>query len=65
MSVLFIALPVALGLAGIAVAAFVISVRCGQFDDLETPPLRMLFDRREQFHAESDSMAAPDSVLRE
>jgi cbb3-type cytochrome oxidase maturation protein len=44
MSVLFIALPVALALAGLAVAAFVCSVRRGQFDDLETPPLRILFD---------------------
>lgn len=44
MSVLYIALPVALALAGIAVAAFAFSVRGGQFDDLDTPPLRMLFD---------------------
>lgn len=44
MSVLFIALPVALGLAAAAVAAFLASVRGGQFDDLETPPVRMLFD---------------------
>ena len=44
MSVLFVALPVALALAAVAVAAFVGSVRGGQFDDLETPPVRMLFD---------------------
>lgn len=44
MSVLYIALPVALALAGIAVWAFAFSVRGGQFDDLDTPPLRMLFD---------------------
>jgi cbb3-type cytochrome oxidase maturation protein len=44
MSVLFIALPVALVLAVIAVVAFVVQVRSGQFDDLETPPRRMLFD---------------------
>lgn len=44
MSVIFIALPVAILLAASAVAAFVWTVRGGQFDDLETPPLRMLFD---------------------
>ena len=44
MSVLYVALPVALVLAVIAVIAFVVQVRSGQFDDLETPPRRMLFD---------------------
>ena len=44
MSVLYIALPVALLLAAVAVIAFVLQVRGGQFDDLETPPRRMLFD---------------------
>ena len=44
MSVLYIALPVALVLAVVAVIAFVVQVRGGQFDDLETPPRRMLFD---------------------
>ncbi len=44
MSVVYIALPVALLLAIIAVITFVIQVRSGQFDDLETPPRRILFD---------------------
>lgn len=44
MSVIFIALPIALLVVGAAAAAFVASVRNGQFDDLETPPLRMLLD---------------------
>ena len=44
MSVLFVALPAALAMAALAVAAFAASVRGGQFDDLETPQLRMLFD---------------------
>jgi cbb3-type cytochrome oxidase maturation protein len=44
MSVIYIALPIALVLAVIAVIAFVLQVRGGQFDDLETPPRRMLFD---------------------
>lgn len=44
MAVLYIALPVALLIGGLAVFAFVYAVRQGQFDDLDTPPMRMLFD---------------------
>ncbi len=44
MSVLYIALPVALLLGAGAVAAFLWSLHHGQYDDLDTPPVRMLFD---------------------
>jgi cbb3-type cytochrome oxidase maturation protein len=44
MSVLFIAVPVALLLASSALLAFFWAARGGQLDDLETPPLRMLLD---------------------
>lgn len=44
MSVLYIALPVALLIGALAVLAFVMAVKQGQFDDLDTPPMRMLFD---------------------
>ncbi len=44
MSVIFIALPVAIALAAAAVWGFVWAVRGGQMDDLETPPRRILFD---------------------
>lgn len=44
MSVLFVALPVAMLLGGAAVVAFVLATRRGQFDDLETPRWRMLMD---------------------
>ncbi|MCA8989607.1 MAG: cbb3-type cytochrome oxidase assembly protein CcoS [Planctomycetaceae bacterium] len=44
MSVLYLALPVALLIALGAVAAFIWSVRDGQLDDLETPALRILRD---------------------
>lgn len=44
MSVLFVAIPVALLISVIAVVTFVRQVRDGQFDDLETPPRRILFD---------------------
>lgn len=38
------ALPVALLLGAVAVVAFILAARGGQFDDLETPPQRMLYD---------------------
>ena len=44
MSVLFVALPVAIMLAIVAVIAFAWAVREGQFDDLDTPSLRVVND---------------------
>lgn len=44
MSVLYIVLPLALLIAGGAVAAFAWTVKSGQLDDVDTPPRRMLFD---------------------
>ncbi len=44
MSVLYIAIPVALGIAGLALWAFARSVREGQLDDLDTPAMRILHD---------------------
>jgi cbb3-type cytochrome oxidase maturation protein len=43
-SVIYIALPVALLLAVAGVAAFIWATRSGQMDDLETPGQRVLFD---------------------
>lgn len=44
MSVLFVALPLALLLGGAAMLACVACIRRGQFDDLETPAVRILID---------------------
>ncbi len=44
MSVLYVLLPVASLLAAAGVAAFIWSVRRGQLDDLDTPPMRILHD---------------------
>jgi len=44
MSVLFVVLPLAVGLSGLAALTFVWATRRGQFDDLETPAVRMLND---------------------
>ena len=42
MAVMFVLLPVALAFAAAALVVFLIAVRTGQFDDLETPALRIL-----------------------
>lgn len=44
MNALLILIPVSLVLLGIAVWAFFWAVNRGQFDDLDTPPLRAVFD---------------------
>jgi len=44
MSVIFLVLPLAVGLSALATAAFVWAVRRGQLDDLETPAVRLLCD---------------------
>lgn len=44
MSVLYLVIPLALVVVGVAVAAFVWATNRGQFDDLDTPAVRMLVD---------------------
>lgn len=44
MSVIYIVLPLALLLGGTALAAFLWAVRKGQFDDLETPAIRIALE---------------------
>lgn len=44
MSILFILIPLSLVLLAIAAAAFIWAVNDGQFDDLETPALRILLE---------------------
>ncbi|HEX5077371.1 MAG TPA: cbb3-type cytochrome oxidase assembly protein CcoS [Gemmatimonadaceae bacterium] len=48
MSVIFIVVPLAALIVLAAVIAFVASARRGQFDDLDTPPVRMLNDDSER-----------------
>lgn len=44
MSVVYLVLPLALIIVGGAVLAFVWSAKSGQYDDLETPAVRILHD---------------------
>ncbi len=56
MSVLFILMMASLGVALIFLAAFLWSVRSGQFDDTGTPPMRVLGE---------DEPPKPDATKRE
>ncbi|MGD9903917.1 MAG: cbb3-type cytochrome oxidase assembly protein CcoS [Vicinamibacterales bacterium] len=47
MDTIFVLLPLALLIAAIAVGLFVWAATTGQFDDLETPAVRVLFDDEE------------------
>jgi len=44
---IFVLLPLALLIAAIAVGFFIWAARTGQFDDLDTPAVRILFDDEE------------------
>jgi len=44
MSVIYVVIPIALVLASAGVGAFLWAVSKGQYDDLDTPPNRAIFD---------------------
>ena len=48
MSVLYVLIPLALLLLGLAVWAFFWAVGSGQFDDLDTPAMRVVMDDDKQ-----------------
>jgi len=57
MNVMFVLLPVALLFSAVALAVFILAARAGQFDDLETPGLRIL-------HDDEITPATPDAAER-
>ena len=64
METIFVLLPLALLIAAIAVGFFIWAARTGQFDDLDTPAVRMLFDdeepqRQERIDSETDVRRSP------
>ena len=48
MSVIFVVIPLAVLVVAAAVGAYVWAARRGQFDDLDTPPMRMLNEDEEK-----------------
>jgi len=64
MSVLYVALPVALLLGGAAMLACVVCIRRGQFDDLETPAVRMLIDERPLAERDRSNLPETETVTK-
>lgn len=65
MNVLYFLVPLALLLAGIGVAAFVWSVRSGQFDDVQTPGMRVLLEDELEKQSSSHGMSGSHEGLQE
>ncbi|MFO0826820.1 MAG: cbb3-type cytochrome oxidase assembly protein CcoS [Phycisphaerales bacterium] len=59
---IFIALPVALVIAVAAVLAFIWAARRDQFEDLDTPPMRMLNDDEPVRHEDDARRAGADGA---
>ncbi len=70
MSIIFLILPITLLLCGGAAVAFAWATRSGQFDDLETPAIRLLHDestpaaQRRETEASSQPIPAEPPRLR-
>lgn len=66
METIFVLLPLALLIAAIAVGFFIWAARTGQFDDLDTPAVRILFDDEAPHGARPalDPAASPRRVQR-
>ena len=58
METIFVLLPLALLIAAIAVGFFVWAARTGQFDDLDTPAVRILFDDESAFASSAGRASA-------
>lgn len=63
MRILFLLIPMALGVAGVALWAFLWAVRTGQFDDLEGPAHRILMDDDDPRLPDSKSQVDNDKSL--
>jgi len=59
METIFVLLPLALLIAAIAVGLFIWAARTGQFDDLDTPAVRILFDDEEPRPTAASDSSAP------
>ncbi|MFN3202691.1 MAG: cbb3-type cytochrome oxidase assembly protein CcoS [Bradymonadia bacterium] len=59
MGVIYLLIPLALGIMIAAVLTFWWAARDGQFDDMDTPAVRVLFDDAHTSHAQN---AAPQNA---
>ncbi|MFG0275422.1 MAG: cbb3-type cytochrome oxidase assembly protein CcoS [Phycisphaerales bacterium] len=58
MSALFMLIPLAMVFVFVAIGAFIWAARSGQFDDMDTPRVRVLFDDEDDAAAPSADRAA-------
>ena len=61
MSIIFVLLPVSVFLGLVALIAYLWAVKQGQFDDLDTPAIRMIFDDPETKEKISATKQGADS----
>jgi cbb3-type cytochrome oxidase maturation protein len=59
MNIIYFLIPIALCLGSGFAAAFILAARRGQFDDLETPAHRMLFDEEMKYKKEPAKKESP------
>lgn len=62
MSVIYLLVPVALGIVALALWAYVWAARRGQFDDLKTPALRVLHEDDEPGPTGQSAVGPDDST---
>ena len=65
METIFVLLPLALLIAAIAVGFFIWAAKTGQFDDMETPAVRILFDDEEPRPARANASTVPGGTAGE
>lgn len=66
MEVLFVVLPLAILMAGGALAAFFWAVHRGQFDDLDTPAYRVILDQDTRLGKQhTEDLSASETVSRD
>ena len=61
MDIIYILVPLSIVLLGIAVSIFFWAVKAGQFDDLESPAHKILFDDDDPQTPRSDAAQEPAS----
>jgi len=64
MDIVILLIPIAIILAGLAIWAFFWSVNSGQFDDLESPAHRILYDDDDDLIPEDARQKAADTAAK-
>jgi cbb3-type cytochrome oxidase maturation protein len=62
MNIIFLILPLTLVLCVVAIVAFVWATRSGQFDDLETPAIRVLHDEDATASRQTEAVLSRDPI---